>query len=90
MIEFHGALHMFFSRVHATLHPALSVRRLVGWLVGPSVRHAQVDNGENAHFRPCPPVRNWWPCIRPCFSPGEWVCHVLLKIDIFWLMDKLS
>ena len=26
-----------FSRVHATLQPALSVSRLVGWLVGRSV-----------------------------------------------------
>ena len=25
---------VFFSRVHATLQPALSVGRLVGWLVG--------------------------------------------------------
>ena len=29
-----------FSRVHATLQPALSVGRLVGWSVGRLVRHA--------------------------------------------------
>ena len=40
----------------------------VGWLVGPSVCYARVEKWENAHFRPCPPVRNWWPCIRPCFN----------------------
>ena len=28
----------FSSRVHATLYPTVSVRRSVGWLVGPSVR----------------------------------------------------
>ena len=45
-----------------------SVRRSVGPSVGPSVRGDRVGKCENAHFRPCPPVRNWyWPCIRPCF-----------------------
>ena len=34
--------------------------------VGPSVHNDQVGNRENAHFCPCPPVRNWWPCIWPC------------------------
>ena len=43
-----------------------SVRWSVGRSVGWSVRHARVEKWENAHFRPCPPVRNWWPCIRPC------------------------
>ena len=39
----------------------------------PSVRRSvghgdQVGKCENAHFHPCPPVRNWyWPCIRPCY-----------------------
>ena len=42
------------------------VGRSVGWLVSWLVRHAQVEKWENAHFRSCPPVRNWWPCIRPC------------------------
>ena len=51
---------------------ALSVRPSVGPSVGPSVRwsvrpSARVENWENAHIRPCPPVRNWWPRIRPCF-----------------------
>ena len=40
------------------------VRRSVGPSIGPSAR---VEKWENAHFRPCPPVRNWWPCIRPCY-----------------------
>ena len=34
-------------------------------LVGPWTR---VEKWGNAHFRPCPPVRDWWPCIRPCFN----------------------
>ena len=42
---------------HATLQEGLSV--------GPSVRpSARVEKWENAHIRPYPPVRNWWPCIR--------------------------
>ena len=33
----------------------------VGW----SVRSDRVGKWENTHFRPCPPVRDWyWPCIR--------------------------
>ena len=29
---------------------------------------ALVQKCENAHFRPCPPICNWyWLCIRPCF-----------------------
>ena len=50
------------------------------WLVGPSVRNHWVEKWENAHFRPCPPVRNWWPCIRPCYwaevlsvETGNWI-----------------
>ena len=41
-----------------------SVRPSVRWSVGPSAR---VEKWVNAHIRPCPPVRIWWPCIRPCF-----------------------
>ena len=42
-----------------------SVRPSVGRSVGPWTRV------ENAYFRPCPPVRNWyWPCIRPCWIPS--------------------
>merc|ERR1711942_502055 len=47
-----------------------SVGRLVGRLVGRSVGWSiEVIESlwENAHIRPCPPVRNWWPCIWPCF-----------------------
>ena len=37
--------------------------------VDPSVRGDRVWKRENAHFRPCPSIRNWyWPCIRPCLS----------------------
>ena len=40
--------------------------------VRPSVRlsvstSARVKKWENAHIHPCPPIRNWWPCIRPYF-----------------------
>ena len=44
-----------------------SVRWSVGWLVGWSVHGDRVGKCENTHFRPCPPVRDWyWPCIQPC------------------------
>ena len=54
---------VLFSCGHATLYEALSVSRsvgrLVGRLVGRSVRRGdRVEKWENAHFRPCPPVRN--------------------------------
>ena len=39
-------------------------------LVRPSVGNDRVRKCENPHFRPCPPVRNWWPCFRPC-SPSS-------------------
>ena len=43
------------------------VRPSVGPSVGPSVRDDRVGKCEMVHFRPCPPVRNWyWSCIRPC------------------------
>ena len=39
-----------------------SIRPSVRPLVRPWTR---VKEWENAHFRPCPPVRNWYgPCIR--------------------------
>ena len=54
---------LVFSLVECyKLYTSLSLCCQVGW----SVRHARVEKWENAHFRPCPPVRNWWPCIRPC------------------------
>ena len=37
----------------------------VRWSVGLSVRNDWVGKCENAHLRPCPPVRN---CFRPCFT----------------------
>ena len=54
------------TQLHKRLCP--SVGRSVGQLVGRLVRRGdRVEKWENAHFRPCPPVRNWWPCLRPCF-----------------------
>ena len=52
----------------------------VGTSVGPSVRWSvrgdRVGKCENAHFRPCPPVRNWYlPCIRPCCFSYSWVAR---------------
>ena len=46
------------------------IRGFVSPSVGPSVRWSVmiVKKWENTHFRSCPPVRNWWPCIRPCFE----------------------
>ena len=41
----------------------------VRWSVRLSVHGDRVGKCGNTHFRPCPPVRNWyWPCIRPCLS----------------------
>ena len=35
--------------------------------VAPLVRVIEFRKCENAQYRPCPPVRDWyWPCIRPC------------------------
>ena len=59
-------LYLLFLVADTQLYkrPCPSVRWSVGWLV----RHGdRVEKCENAHFCPCPPVRNWyWPCIRPC------------------------
>ena len=49
---------------HVTLKEALSVCPSIGPSVCP---WARVKQWENAHIRPCPPVRNWRLCIRPCF-----------------------
>ena len=46
-----------------------SVGRSISPFVSPLVRNDRVEKWENAHFRSCPPVRKWWPCIRPCFLP---------------------
>ena len=50
------------------------VRPLVRRSVGPSVCNDRVGKCEKAHFRPCPPVRNWWPCIQP------YSLHFLLRL----------
>ena len=60
--------HMIFLVADTQLYKSLcpSIRPSVR----PSVRRCQrVEKWKNAHFRPRPPIRNWWPCIRPCFSP---------------------
>ena len=69
-----------FSRVHATLQPALSICRSVRRSVGPSVtlsffRHLRVIwgllllpnrlGGQFPHC-PCPPARDFGSCIQPC------------------------
>ena len=52
------------------MRPRISKRGFVRPSVGLSVRYGDwVGKSENAHFRPCPSVRDWyWPCIRPCFE----------------------
>ena len=54
-------LPQVFSRVHATLYPTVSVRRLVGW----SVTHLLVFLaffGQFLHHCPCPIARDYfWP-----------------------------
>ena len=52
---------IIFSRVHATLHLALSVRRSVR----PSVTF--LNRQWFLYFRSCRTVRGCPPCIRPCF-----------------------
>ena len=59
-----------FSRGHATT--PCRVGRYVGRSIGPSVcllvRDHESKKCENAYFRPCPLVLNWyWLCIRPCY-----------------------
>ena len=68
------------TQLYNSLCPSVgpSVRRSVGPLVRPLVRNDRVEKWENAHFRPCPPVRNWWPCIRPCLSIHSSFIHSLL------------
>ena len=56
--------------------PPVSYRTLALWgrcpaltpllhLITPSRASGTADHAD--HFRPCPPVRDWyWPCIRPC------------------------
>ena len=43
---------------------------------------------KNMHFRPCPPIRDWyWPCIRPCsfkFSPFPSFFH---RLSFFFLFS---
>ena len=56
----------------------LSVRRSVGQFV----RNHRVKKWENAHFRPCPPVRNWWPCIRPCFLLSHIFCCLTMSVSV--------
>ena len=70
------------KRLYKRLCP--SVRPSVGWLVGWLVRHARVEKWENTHFRPCPPVRDWyWPCIRPCsFSSSSFSSSSVIRCQL--------
>ena len=66
VLPFHRTRPLFLvadTQLYKRLCP--SVGRSVGWLVR---RCDRVKKCENAHIRPCPPVRNWWPCIQPSFS----------------------
>ena len=53
--------------------------------IRPSVHQsARVEKWGNAHIRPCPPVRNWRPCIRPYY----FLC-IIYHIH-FWKPTKYS
>ena len=63
MLSFLDLIRSFFKFLVADTQLYKSLCPSISPSVGPSV-----ENCENAHFRPCPPVRDWyWPCIRPCF-----------------------
>ena len=81
-----------FSSVHATLYVTMSVRWLVGRLVGRSVRFwAFRAKRKDFSYCPCPatilplPTRMWLmlPCIQPCFS-----LNTLLLDQNYWLRNK--
>ena len=69
-----------FSCGHATL---TRLRPSVGRCVRPSVRNHRVEKWETAHFRPCPPVCNWYGCVSglvffiqpPQRGYMQWICH---------------
>ena len=75
-----------FSCGHAT------IRGFVRPSVRPSVGlSARVKNWDKAHFRPCSPVHNWWPCIRPCYflywrlqNPTHNRLHSLVAQNPMW------
>ena len=57
-----------FSRLHATLHPALSVGQLLGWYVGHTllfyVSYHMMSLllpkwSSDLKYCPCPPARDW-------------------------------
>ena len=81
-----GDIRVFFLVADSQLYKRLCPS--VGPSVGPSVRWSvrgdRVGKCENAHFRPCPPVRNWyWPCIRPCFILKTLIAQSLEMGDAF-------
>ena len=45
---------------------------------------ARVEKWVNAHIRPCPPVCNWWQCIRPCFF---FLTFFLFSLSSFFLLS---
>ena len=62
----------------------------VGWSVGRAVRRGdRVEKWENTHFRPCPPIRNWWPCIRPCFLVFFFFFKTLREAIMFFRVTGL-
>ena len=66
------------------------MRGFVCPLVRPSVRRsvsawAWVKKWENVHICPCPPVRNWRPCIRPCSSfDGYGICDIWQGVGLLF------
>ena len=80
-----GIVYFFFLVADTQLYKRLfpSIGPLVRWSVGPAVHDDRVWKCENAHFRPCPPVRNWyWPCTRPCFRNVPWflLCFTFINV----------
>ena len=58
----------FFSRGLLILSEALCVPPSVRASVG----NDRVRKCENAHFQPCPPVRDWyWSCSRSCYDDDD-------------------
>ena len=83
-IQIHTFTYHIFSRdtqLYKRLCPSFGP--LVCQSVSPSISTSwKVGIVGSAHIRPYPPIRNWWPCIQPCFLYHvNW--HDLRKIFIF-------
>ena len=93
----------FFSRVHATLHDAMLVRRLVGWsvgrLVGPLhlflIAYFAVSRLAESHYCPCPTARDWASRVsgivirKKSRSQSSTFLHIPEKQGFHFLMGKL-